>query len=124
MSVLDRQKAAVLIRSEMEQYHAQRRAGDNGVAWHALERAHIIAQPFLMPHLASHWNMLGFALRQRDGREAMGQLFRLALVPLGAMTGRLPVGNTGRARVSAFQPMPVPADLAVLISPPEKPGQR
>ena len=124
MSVLDRQKAVMLIRREMKRYHVRRRAGDDGAAWHALERAHIIAQSFLMPHLASHWTMLGFALRQRDGREAMGQLFRLALVPLGAMTGRLPVGNTGRARVSAFQPMPVPADLAVLISPPEKPEQR
>ena len=26
-------------------------------------------------------------------------------------TGRLPVGNTGRANVSAFDPMPIPADL-------------
>lgn len=123
MSVLDRHTAAVLIRSEMEQYHAHRRAGDDTAAWHALERAHIIAQPFLMPHLASHWNMLGFALHLRDGREAAGQLFRLVLVPLGSLTGRLPTGNTGRARVSAFRPMPMPADLAERLSAGDKPVQ-
>jgi hypothetical protein len=43
-------------------------------------------------------------------------LFRLALVPLGSLTGRVPVGNTGRARISAFKPMPIPSDLEALIS--------
>lgn len=60
--------------------------------------------------------MLGYALALGDGREAAGQLFRLALVPLGSLTGRLPVGNTGRARISAFKPMPIPSDLEALIS--------
>ena len=86
-------------------------------AWLALERAHILAQPYFVAHLASHWHMLGFALAVHDWREAAGQLFRLALVPLGSLTGRLPAGNTGRARVSAFRPMPMPADLAELLSP-------
>ena len=40
---------------------------------------------------------------------------RLLLVPLGSLTGRLPAGNNGRARVSAFDPMPMPEGLAVLI---------
>ena len=48
--------------------------------------------------------------------EAFGQLFRLALVPLGHLTGRLPAGNPGRATVSAFRPMPVRADLRALIA--------
>jgi hypothetical protein len=34
------------------------------------------------------------------------------LAPLGSLTGRLPVGNSGRSNVSAFAPMPIPADLA------------
>jgi hypothetical protein len=55
--------------------------------------------------------MLRYAIEQRDWREVMGQLARLALAPLGALTGRIPIGNTGRSNVSAFQKMPIPDDL-------------
>lgn len=123
MSALDRQSAADLIEAEMAGHRANRRTADHTAAWYALERAHIIAQPYFAPHLASHWHMLGFALALRDWREAAGQLFRLALVPLGSLTGRLPVGNTGRARTSAFRSMPLPGDLAALLSSGDKPAQ-
>ena len=43
----------------------------------------------------------------RDLAELNGQLLRLLLVPLGHLLGRLPLGNTGRANISAFQPMAV-----------------
>lgn len=79
-------------------------------------RARIIAQPFFGLHLVSRAQMLGFAIAIGDIREAAGQIFRLALVPLGTLTGHLPIGNMGRARISAFRPMPVPPDLAELIS--------
>ena len=105
----------------MTLYRAARQAGDAPSAWQALERAHIVSQPFFRLHLASHGHMLGFAIAVGDFGEAAGQIFRLALVPLGALTGRLPVGNTGRARISAFRPMPVPPDLAELISSHDKP---
>ncbi|MBT8427288.1 MAG: DUF3703 domain-containing protein, partial [Erythrobacter sp.] len=36
--------------------------------------------------------------------------------PLGNLTGRLPWGNTGRANVSAFAPMPYPDDLAEVFT--------
>jgi hypothetical protein len=55
--------------------------------------------------------MLRFAVQQRDWREVSGQIIRLALAPLGALTNRIPLGNTGRSNVSAFQPMPIPDDL-------------
>jgi hypothetical protein len=55
--------------------------------------------------------MLRYAIEQRDWREVMGQLVRLALAPLGALTGRIPIGNTGRSNVSTFQQMPIPDDL-------------
>ena len=55
--------------------------------------------------------MLGFAAELRDWREVAGQLIRLVLAPLGALTGRIPMGNTGRSNVSAFQPMAIPDDL-------------
>ncbi|MFD2377205.1 DUF3703 domain-containing protein [Ottowia pentelensis] len=43
-------------------------------------------------------------MRTRDWPEVAGQLLRLALVPLGHLSGRLPIGNPGRATVSAFEP--------------------
>lgn len=120
MRATSRQNANHLISVEINRYRAARAATDHGEAWRALERAHIIAQPFLLPHLTSHWRMLGFAIATCEGRETAGQLFRLALVPFGSLTGRLPTGNTGRARISAFKPMPVPADLAAAMSPGDK----
>lgn len=76
-----------------------------------LERAHIIGQPRFVLHLLSHWWMLKAALGLRDWPEVRGQCWRLLLTPFGHLTGRLPLGNTGRASVSAFQPMPLPDDL-------------
>ncbi|MEI4506128.1 DUF3703 domain-containing protein [Sphingopyxis sp. CCNWLW253] len=124
MSMSNRRDAAALIAVEMTQYRAARRDGDHPAAWNAIGRAHIVAQPFFALHLSAHWHMLGFAIVLRDGREVAGQLLRLALVPLGSLTGRLPIGNTGRARISAFLPMPVPPDLAKMISPHDKPVSR
>lgn len=60
--------------------------------------------------------MLGYAIALRDWREAFGQAIRLALAPLGALTGRLAWGNTGRANVSAFRPMPVRPDLGAKLT--------
>lgn len=84
-------------------------------AWLALEAAHVLGQRHLKPHLETHALMLGLALRTRDWAEAVGQLFRLALVPLGHVTGRLPLGNPGRSTVSAFRPLPVRPELSALI---------
>lgn len=84
--------------------------------WQLLEAAHVVGQGQFVPHLRTHALMLREAVRQRDGREAAGQLFRLALVPLGHLTGRLPIGNIGRATVSAFQPMEVAQATAELIA--------
>ena len=117
MSTEVRHTAMGLIAEEMGRYRASRRIMDDAAAWQALERAHILAQSYFTPHLISHWHMLDFALSLRDWREVAGQLFRLALVPLGSLTGRLPTGNTGRARISAFRPMPVPPDLAARLAP-------
>ncbi len=109
-----------VIVDEMALFHAARVSGEIDVAWLHLERAHIVSQPHLELHLASHVSMLGYAVEQRDWRETVGQIVRLALAPLGALTGRIPVGNTGRSNVSAFQPMPVPDDLRRAIEAPSE----
>ena len=105
------QSARQLIDHLLEGYHTARKASDIPAAWNALERAHIVSQPFLGLHLANHWEMLKFAILQRDRQEIIGQLFRLALAPLGALTGRIPKGNTGRSNVSAFRSMPISEEL-------------
>ncbi|WP_448658234.1 DUF3703 domain-containing protein [Sphingomonas sp. CJ99] len=104
-----------VIRTEVARYRAAARIGDVGAAWWALERAHILSQPNLRWHSRVHWAMFVYALRCLDPVEATGQLARLLLAPIGALTGRIPMGNNGRARVSAFAAMPIPDDLRALI---------
>ena len=91
-------------------------AGSTKQAWLYLEAAHVVGQLHLKPHLQTHALMLGLAWRTRDWPEAAGQLLRLALVPLGHLSGRLPLGNPGRSTVSAFEPLPVRQELAELIA--------
>ena len=92
-----------------------RRRGDPQDEWHHLERAHILSQPMVVPHLRTHVSMFGAACRRHDRREIIGQLLRLVVVGPGSLTGRYPVGNTGGADVSALRPMPVPDDLRALL---------
>lgn len=108
---MNRARAILLIDGEMAAYRTAKAASDPAKAWQALERAHILSQPYLGPHFANHWSMLCFAVEQRDRREIAGQIVRLVLAPLGALFGRIPVGNTGRSNVSAFLPMPIADDL-------------
>jgi hypothetical protein len=100
-----------LVDAELERHRWAASVGDVGSAWWALERAHIVSQSNLLLHLRVHVIMLVYALRTTDLREAGGQLLRLALAPLGTLSGRTPLGNTGRARVDPFAPMPIPGDL-------------
>ena len=112
---LTRAIVAPLLRDQCRLFRESRRFGDEAAAWRALEWEHILSQPYMGPHLASHWHMLRYAIELSDSREAAGQAMRFLLVPLGSLTGRLPAGNNGRAHVSAFDPMPLPEGLAVLI---------
>jgi hypothetical protein len=112
-------RANLLIAREMAAYRAARSQQDWSKAWNALERAHILSQPYLGPHLANHWAMLCFAVVQRDATEVVGEILRLALAPLGALFGRIPTGNIGRATVSAFKPMPIPDDLRDAMTKPD-----
>lgn len=83
-------------------------------AFHHLERAHVLGQPWAGAHSWTHWMMLQVGWRQRDWGEVRGQLLRLAAGGLLSWLGRLPVGNTGGADVHPEKPMPLPPDLADL----------
>jgi hypothetical protein len=76
----------------------------------------VVGQTRLRPHLKTHLHMLGLAWRCRQWPEAAGQVLRLLLVLPGHALGRLPLGNPGRANVSAFVAMPVRADIARVIA--------
>jgi hypothetical protein len=91
------------------------RAGDLRTSFALLERAHVLGQRRLGRHLRVHGWMLKVGWALRDWREVRGQLLRLALTPLGHLTGRLPIGNTGGANVSAFASMPIPDELRALL---------
>lgn len=96
--------------------HEAKKASSSEQAWLYLEAAHLVGQLHIRPHLQTHAHMLRLAWRTRDWSEAAGQVLRLALVPFGHLSGRLPLGNPGRSTVSAFEPLPVRPELAGLIA--------
>ena len=97
-------------------YAALRDQEDLEQRWAWLMAAHVVGQSDLRLHLHSHWRMLGLALATRDGPEALGQVLRLLLVPVGHALQRLPAGNVGRATVSAFRPMQPGPEVRRLIA--------
>jgi hypothetical protein len=101
--------------TQMDAARSARQSGDGEREWHHLERAHILSQPMVGPHVRTHVVMLATAVRRHDRREAVGQVFRLAVAGPGSITGRYPLGNTGGADVSAFRPMPIPEDLQAVL---------
>jgi len=93
-----------------------RHAGNLDEAWRLLERTHILSQPWVWRHVRSHLDMLRLALHTHDRHETLGQIARVLLAGPGSAAGRYPLGNTGRSNVSATQPMPIPEDLAELLT--------
>ena len=103
------------VATELTAARAARRAGDDGLTWSHLERAHILSQPSARLHMRVHVAMLFVAVAVLDVRELFGQLVRLAVAGLGSLLGRYPIGNTGRARAPINQPMPIPPDLQAIL---------
>jgi hypothetical protein len=103
------------VQTELDISGAAEREGFADLAFHHLERAHVLAQPVTLQHLRVHWRMYRFALRQRLPAEAFGQLLRMVLAGPLTIVGILPTGNTGGSSVNGFMPMPVTADLQRVI---------
>lgn len=102
------------IEREMRAGHACRAEGDLTAAFRHFERAHILGQRHTIAHVRAHLAMLSVGWARRDFREIAGQVPRI-LAALVFSRIWVPVGNTGGADVSAFQPMAIPADLAALL---------
>lgn len=92
------------------------RSGEVDTAWAHLADAHVLSQPWALAHLRTHAAMFVLAVRIGDRREIVGQLARLVVAAPGSVSGRYPVGNTGRSDVSMFAPMPVADDVARLLA--------
>lgn len=83
--------------------------------WDWLMAAHVVGQHDAAMHLDSHRRMLALARDSGDWREVVGQLARIALLPLGHLLGRIPLGNVGRATVGITQAMEPPQRIKALI---------
>ena len=99
---------------EVERADEALQRADFETAFEHLERAHVLAQRMTRRHIDIHWRMLAAGLRRGDLREVVGQVPRIAAAILFSRLW-VPRGNSGRARVSAFRPMPVPEDLRHLL---------
>lgn len=91
-------------------------AGSADIAFRHLERAHILSQRFTLRHVYVHWLMLRLGFATGSCREVTGQAVRMIAAALFSRIW-VPAGNTGRAHVSAMQPMPIPGDLRELLQP-------
>lgn len=96
-------------RALMSQHHLE------GAFAH-LERAHVICQYHVVPHVVSHWLMLVIALRQYRFIDVVGQVVRMVFGALGSAVGVVPTGNTGGTNVSMFKRMPIPPELRDVIA--------
>lgn len=83
-------------------------------AFEHLARAHILSQRFTAQHVHVHWRMLRLGASVGAWREVLGQSTRIVAAAIFSRIW-VPVGNTGRADVSALRPMPVPEDLRALL---------
>lgn len=89
--------------------------GDVEAGLRHLERAHVIGQKYVLPHVRSHWAMLKLEWRRRRPAAVVGQAVRIVLGGIGSAVGVLPDGNTGGSNVSMFKRMPVDPQLLDII---------
>jgi hypothetical protein len=90
-------------------------AGHMEQAMRHLERAHVLGQYNILPHVRSHWHMLCIALRCHTFGEGLGQVVRIILGARGSSVRIMPVGNTGGSNISIFARIPIDPELAELI---------
>lgn len=102
--------------SALSNAQAHELQGNLDAAFAQLERAHILGQRHLLPHVVTHLRMLRIGWKRRDAREMVGQVVRLIATVPGWLTGWVPKGNPGGANVSALKPVPLAPDLQVLLA--------
>jgi hypothetical protein len=96
---------------ELEKYQANLSQNNLALAWHHLERAHILGQPWAVEHSEVHWLMLRFGFKIKNWKEIRGQILRLVFGGVKSFVGKIPVGNTGGSNVPPLMSMEIPEDL-------------
>lgn len=84
-------------------------------AWKHLENAHILGQAYPLEHTKVHWLMLKFGFKIKNLKEIIGQIPRLIFGGVKSFVGKIPVGNTGGANISALKPIEIPAHLKQIL---------
>jgi hypothetical protein len=108
------QKAAY--ESEIAQAKALMTRNEHASSFAHLERAHVIGQAYVLPHVKSHWLMLRVELQRHRPAAVIGQVIRIVLGALGSAVGVVPTGNTGGTDISMFKRLPIPPDMCDIIA--------
>jgi Protein of unknown function (DUF3703) len=103
------------VEAELQTATALSAQGQAQPAFTHLERAHVLGQASTAHHVRVHWRMFLWGLQQRDAKECLGQLLRIAGAATKTAFGLVPHGNTGGSNVSPFKPMPLPPELEARI---------
>lgn len=105
------QKLEIYYRKEINLYFDEYNKGNLKIAWHHLERAHILGQRYPIAHTYVHWKMLQFGFKIKSTKEILGQLTRLIFGGVKSFVGHVPVGNPGGSNVPPLKPFPIEKEL-------------
>lgn len=109
------QRIRPAVQAELCASRTEEASGRLAQSFRHLERAHVLGQASTVQHVRVHVQMFFWALRQRQWREASGQVLRIVGAASKTALGWVPSGNTGGSNISPFQPLPVPADLQEIM---------
>lgn len=109
------QRIQPAVTSELRAAAQEEAAGDMAASFRHLERAPVLGQASTVQHVRVHVQMVLWAIRQRAGREAAGQVLRIVGAATKTDVGWVPTGNTGGSTISPFKAVPVPADLQKML---------
>ena len=98
-------------RSEIAQARRLLKSGSLDEAFEHLQRAHVLGQRYIVPHIQAHWLMLRIGVARRAVAEVLGQAARIVLGALGSAVGVVPTGNTGGTDISMFKRLPIDPEL-------------
>lgn len=79
------------------------------------ERAHLIGQAYVWPHIRSHWYLLRVQWRRKNVPAVVGQLTRMLLGGVGSAVGIVPTGNTGGSDISMFKRLPIDPEMQKIL---------
>mgnify|MGYP000619178657 CR=1 FL=1 len=91
-------------------------SGQPQAAFTHLENAHVIGQSSTYLHVKAHVAMLIWGMRERNIKEALGQVVRIVGAATKTIFGLVPLGNTGGTNVSPFKPMPLSAEHTKILN--------